>query len=100
MSAFEGRRMPDATWPDILPETEDFRDGDYWKVIGRPGYPSPTWAVFYGAPAMIPNHKVIEHEDGTISVPRPGPGEPANSILISGPKDWHGWIENGVWVPV
>lgn len=39
----------------------------------------------------LTNHKVIEHEDGTITV--------SPSILISdnaGPL-WHGFLERGVW---
>lgn len=99
---FVGRRLRDAHWPNIRPnEVDDFQDGDYWQVVGKPNRKDePLWCIYMGNAALIPNHKVIEHEDGTISVPRPGDGEPANSILIKGIREWHGYIENGLWVPV
>ncbi len=44
----------------------------------------------------IPNHEVIEHEDGTISV--------SPSILLYSSDEngievvtWHGYLERGVW---
>jgi len=39
----------------------------------------------------IPNHKVVEHEDGTITV--------SPSILLDdgGKEKWHGYLERGVW---
>ncbi len=43
----------------------------------------------------IPEHTVIEHEDGTVTV--------SPSILLEDfdedghPKDWHGYLEHGVW---
>lgn len=97
----QGRRLPDTEWPNILPE-EGFQPGDFWKVNGYPhGGP---WHICApnGSLGSIAKHKVIEHEDGLISVPRPGPGEPANSILIDGGnrEGWHGWIEHGVWESV
>lgn len=39
--------------------------------------------------ASIRNHKVIEHEDGTITV--------SPSILITGTGTWHGYLEKGIW---
>jgi len=58
------------------------------------------------------HHRVTEHDD-TIDVPRPGAGEPANSIMVTGwPIDggerkpgeplmsWHGYIVDGEWVGV
>ena len=101
----QGRRLPDATWADILPITHgDLRDGDYWFAAGSPpsqrnaGFDG-TWFVYYRGAAGISKHKVIEHEDGTISVPQPGPGEPANSIAIyrSGTQLYHGYINRGEW---
>ena len=39
----------------------------------------------------LANHEVIEHEDGTITV--------SPSILCTGHfgKQWHGYLERGVW---
>ena len=40
----------------------------------------------------IPNHKVIEHEDGTITV--------TPSILLTGltpEESYHGYLERGIW---
>jgi hypothetical protein len=39
----------------------------------------------------LSNHEVIEHEDGTITV--------SPSILCTGHhnKQWHGYLERGVW---
>jgi hypothetical protein len=101
----KGRRLADATWPDVLPACDgDMRDGDYWFATGSPasgcnaGFDG-TWFVYYGGAAQISRHKVIEHDDGTISVPKPGPAEPANSIAITvrGREVFHGWINRGEW---
>lgn len=91
-----GRRLPDAQWPDVLPDTDDLRDGDYWKVLGAPEG-EVTWCLYYGGAARIPHHFVDEHEDGTISVTQQPNGESLNSVLITGPRSWHGWIYRGVW---
>ncbi len=43
----------------------------------------------------IPEHQVVEHEDGTTTV--------SPSILLEdvdeqgNPKTWHGYLEHGVW---
>ena len=43
-----------------------------------------------GMLAGLSNHAVTEHDDGTISV--------LPSILVNdGQKDWHGYLERGVW---
>ena len=40
--------------------------------------------------ANLNHHKVIEHEDGTITV--------SPSILVSNSvTEWHGFLERGVW---
>lgn len=68
-----------------------FQPGEYGKV---------SIGVFYGcAPdhedmlCNLGSHKVIEHEDGTITV--------SQSILISyghrGKNKWHGYLEKGFW---
>lgn len=101
MTQIQGRRLPDLAklidFPHIT--MDDYRNGDYWKVINYPGYDRPVWMIYYYGAASIGNHKVIEHDDGTISVPQPGPGEPANSIALSGRENWHGFIDHGVWEP-
>ncbi|HEX3747569.1 MAG TPA: hypothetical protein VHW09_26725 [Bryobacteraceae bacterium] len=45
----------------------------------------------HGVLGNLGNHKVIEHEDGTISV--------SPSILVSNGQgwSWHGYLERGVW---
>jgi hypothetical protein len=97
----------------MLPD--DIRRGDYWKVIERSsGDPAQLdepgnltggeWMVV--APigdgdgysiGRLTRHTVREHDDGTISV-RPGDGS-SNSILITGShgRQYHGYIERGVW---
>lgn len=59
-----------------------FSPGDYWKE------PDGTWSCCTpdGIPGSISTHKVIEHEDGTITV------EPS---IVS--NKWHGWLERGEW---
>ena len=69
-----------------------FQLGEYGKCSN---------GTFYGcAPGdedmmcNLAGHKIIEHEDGTITV--------SPSILIttgreSGRKQWHGYLEKGVW---
>jgi len=38
----------------------------------------------------IPDHQVIEHEDGTITVS-------PSIVLTHFDKTWHGYLERGVW---
>lgn len=73
-----GRRLPD--------EERHFSEGDYGKVAG----------VWYARPpgfhlGSLEAHEITEHEDGTITV--------SPSILHhSGDgRDWHGFLERGVW---
>lgn len=44
-----------------------------------------------GLGGNLGSHKVVEHEDGTITV--------SPSILVTGAPDesWHGYLERGVW---
>lgn len=72
--------------------------GDYWRADDG------TWYVVTpnGLRGWLKNHYVIEHGDGTVSVPLLNPNGGANSILVSngsGNKSWHGSIDHGVWVP-
>lgn len=111
-----GRRLPDLAFADIHP---DLQPGDYWKILdtgtGEPRKPDPAqpsnltgtcWYVVaplddgdgtgYGI-GRLEAHTVREEDDGSISV-RPGDGS-SNSILITGAggRQWHGYIERGVW---
>lgn len=90
--------------------------GDYWRHVrpdgssmvaeGAPGNGNLTGGVWgicapNGAIGTLMRHTVREHEeDGTISV-RPGDGS-SNSILIGwgDVRQWHGYIEHGVWSEV
>lgn len=49
---------------------------------------APKGVKFHG---NLANHKIIEHEDGTITV--------SPSILIKAPPygEWHGFLVRGVW---
>lgn len=59
----------------------------YWKTADG------TWKLYLPGCGVgdLTNHRVIEHEDGTITV------EP--SILVTGHQDIqrHGYITNGQW---
>lgn len=113
----QGRRLADAKLDELPVTLDEFRPGDYWKVLaadGEPctpeqyaGSPRPTnltgtvWG-FYSPDGngcgFLVSHTVREHEDGTISI-RPGDGS-SNSVLHSGGaqhKTWHGYVERGVW---
>jgi hypothetical protein len=73
-----------------IQDGETLQPGEYGKYEG-------IW--FCCAPTTIPpmfhgnlnSHEVVEHEDGTITV--------SPSILISHwtGKQWHGFLERGVW---
>jgi len=73
------------------------KPGDYGfdKKVGHWVVRPPTKGCHAGG---IPNHIVIEHEDGTITVSpsillqEPDPNNPG--IFIS---SWHGYLEKGIW---
>ncbi len=77
----------------------DLSDGVFLLEPGEYGVDSEgTWWCrapqangFYAGPGRLSNHQVTEHEDGTITV--------SPSILITGhhDKQWHGYLERGVW---
>lgn len=103
----QGRRLPDTHWPDVLPACDgDMRDGDYWFCHGSPrrneGFDG-CWYLYFRSAGAISKHHVIEHEDGTISVPcEPHPEEGhANSVLIQRGDEqlFHGYIDHGNWTP-
>ena len=102
----QGRRLLDSTWPDVLPAGDELRDGDYWFCQGTPesrrnaGFEG-CWYVYFDGAGGIPRHHVIEHEDGTISIPcEPHPEEGhCNSVLIQrGDRElFHGYVNHGTW---
>ena len=78
----------------------DLTEGDEFLEAGEYGYHSehkkwyccaPQSGDFYAGMGSLGNHAVVEHEDGTITV--------SPSILITGHhgKQWHGYLERGVW---
>jgi len=73
------RREPEPNGEIILAE------GDYLKVPDGTWYVRPPGSHAGG----IPDHDVIEHEDGTITV--------SPSILLEGEEGWHGYLKRGVW---
>ena len=78
-----GKRIADGAWPENPGEYSKHRvqdQGIAWFVYP----PIPDFG-----PASIAKHTVIEHGDGTITV--------SPSILITGVKQWHGYLEHGVW---
>jgi hypothetical protein len=74
-----GRRLPDGY------HTFDSVAGDYWKT------PEGDWEIRdpLGVIGGIGDHKVEEHEDGTITV--------SPSIQDPNPGGWHGYLERGIW---
>lgn len=94
----QGIKLENIVMDEVKPS--DILPGSYWK--------DPTDGIWY---IVTPNalwgwlrrHKVIEHEDGTITVPLSDSGK-ANSILVGNgtgrgadETSWHGWIDHGVW---
>lgn len=78
------------------PGEEDFlyrisqTPGAYGTANGKDYYATTPNGLF----GNLSNHKIIEHEDGTITV-RP-------SILVIGGDSasdprWHGFLERGIW---
>jgi hypothetical protein len=103
-----GRRCEDVRFGD-LPDDCD-QPGAYWKYLDREtGEPmhvtedgnltGTVWGFCapIGGIGTLRLHTVREHEDGTITV-APGDGS-SNSILFTGShgRQWHGYIERGVW---
>jgi hypothetical protein len=83
-------RRRDLEPPDKLVPA-GLQDGDYWKNP-RTGV---WWLYLDGCgPGRLSDHKVIEHDDGTVTV--------SPSILISchhegHERHRHGYLEHGVW---
>ena len=79
MAETQGYRIPDPDGYVFLKEGEYGKFGDIW--YGRPP------GLYMG---NFSEHKVTVHDDGTITV--------SPSILIDeGDKQWHGYLEKGVW---
>ena len=78
---------------DLTEGDELLEDGEYgWHAEHQKWYcKPPTKEGFYSGQGSLGNHTVVEHEDGTITV--------SPSILIGGHhgKQWHGYLERGVW---
>lgn len=87
-----GRRTyppaPNEDMPHPIPL--DCQPGDYWF--------DPTLGYWFicppkGSVGSLANHTVVEHEDGTITV--------SPSILVESnwqpQRNWHGYLEHGVW---
>ncbi len=82
----QGKRIYDIADPIGLAPGEYMRFEERWFVRAPSGHIGD-----------ITNHKVTEHEDGTITV--------SPSILIKSSndggktwqEDWHGFLERGVW---
>jgi len=66
-----------------IPEPGEYGKAPYGWIACPPGHP--------GLIAGLAKHQVIEHEDGTITV--------SPSILVTGHHDrqWHGYLEHGIW---
>ncbi len=84
----QGRRLPDNT------NSNDMRPGDYIKRTdhGDFGADKPFWVIsdpngVLGTIGRI-NHKVEEHEDGTITV---------TPSIVAHHGGFHGFLERGVW---
>lgn len=64
--------------------------GEYGKDVDGIWYCVPPGTELLGCLGDgESHHKVIEHEDGTITV--------SPSILINGGGTWHGYLEKGIW---
>lgn len=79
----------------MIGKRRDFEDGELLESGEYGKYSADN--VWYGVPpntdllARLANHDIVEHEDGTITV--------SPSILCTGyyGKQWHGYLERGVW---
>lgn len=83
MNTMQGRRLPDGEQ-----EPEWYEPGGYAKDT-----PTGWWYICTpnGLLGTLRQHTVVEHDDGTITV--------SPSILVRGAagKQYHGWLERGVW---
>lgn len=85
----------------MIGKRHDLGEEEYALEMGEYGRNSDGWFCRVPAPGFgtgsLAKHTVIEHEDGTITV--------SPSILCYGhhdpvtnaPKQWHGYLERGIW---
>ncbi len=66
----------------------DLAPGEYGKRQGR-WYACPPGME--NGMGSLASHDVVEHEDGTITV------SPSILITYSDGRQWHGYLECGVW---
>ena len=83
----QAKRLPDIE-PGGLPTGLDDMGLCYWKGDG-------TWWIYLPRAGVgcLSAHKVVEHEDGTITVSR------SIGLRKAAGYEWarHGWLERGVW---
>ena len=84
----QGRRLPDVPTDQYFGfDSLNMQPGDYVKLHdGKIG-----WCAMApnGDAGMLRTHKIIVHDDGTITV--------SPSIQMQTGKHWHGYLEHGVW---
>lgn len=91
MKTFQGKRIED--------NKHCFNAGEYSKCTDTKAFGKTYWncTTPNGHYGNLVNHRVVEHEDGTITV--------SPSILVSkcgkigqkGEVLWHGYLERGAW---
>lgn len=78
---------------DITDDSHVLEPGEYGKHYsdGMWYCRAPQSGDFYAGMGNLSAHTVTEYEDGTITV--------SPSILITGHhgKQWHGYLERGIW---
>ena len=82
-----GRRLSDVSMQDYHgADALNLQPGDYVKL-----FDGQLWAVRApnGDDGTLRVHRIIEHEDRTITV--------APSIQFETGQRWHGYLERGVW---
>jgi hypothetical protein len=58
-----------------------FADGQWWARVPAPGF----------GMGNLSSHEIMEHEDGTITV------SPSIPCIGHHDKQWHGYLERGIW---
>jgi len=78
---------------DLHEENWVLEPGEYGKNLetGEWFMRPPQSETFHSGMGNLNNHTVVEHNDGTITV--------SPSILVTGhhDKQWHGYLEHGIW---
>lgn len=86
------KRTEQGTRHDLTTFDTVLEVGEYGKAPDGKWYcRAPQHDGFYAGMGRLGLHDVVEHDDGTITV--------SPSILITGHdgKQWHGYLERGVW---